>query len=383
MVQYVKTGASYRAAARRWRVSLRTVARWMERARGCALGEVDWQDRPSGAPRPSSRTPRPVVTAIARARRRLQRHDALGEHGPAAIRRDLLARGIAAPCERTIARWLVRLGLSGRERWRRPPPPKGWYLPEVRTGRAEVDSCDIVEGLRLRGSRRVEALNTLALWSGAADSTVATRISTQSAIAALQERWQRDGCPCFLQCDNDTVFTGAHAQRPYLGRLVHWCLCVGVVPVFAPPAELGFQAAIEAYNRRWQERVWHRWRHPSLRALQQRSAAFVAAYTARAHASRTALPAVRRPWCPPALEPKVHRIVLLRRLDSAGALLLCAQPLRVSTAWANRLVRCEVNVLRQSVRIYGLRRRDPLQHPFLVQLPLHLPLVPWHRPASP
>ena len=382
MVQAVRNGSSYRAAARKWQVSLRTVARWMERARGRTLREVDWRDRPSGTPQPSGRTPPQVVQAIARARRQLQRHDALGEHGPVAIRRDLLARGIAAPCARTIARWLVRLGLSGRERWRRPPPPKGWYLPEVRTGRAEVDSCDIVEGLRLRGGRRVEALNTLALWGGAVDTTAETRISTQTAIAALQARWQCHGRPDFLQCDNDTVFTGAHAQRAYLGRLVHWCLCVGVVPVFTPPAELGFQASIEAYNRRWQDRVWRRWRHQSLRALQQRSSAFVAAYTARVQSSRAAQPVARHPWCPPAREPRIQRIVLLRRLDSSGSLLLCAQPLPVTAAWANRLVRCEVNVQRQSVRVYGLRRRDPFHQPFLAQLPLHLPLVPWHRPSS-
>jgi hypothetical protein len=383
MVQAVRNGASYRAAARKWQVSLRTVARWMERARGRQLSAVDWRDRPSGTPRPSGRTPPELVRAIARARRRLQRHDALGEHGPEAIRRDLLARGLAAPCARTIARWLVRLGLSGRERWRRPPPPKGWYLPEVRTGRAEVDSCDIVEGLRLRGGPRVEALNTLALWGGTVDTTAATRISTQTAIAALQTRWQCHGRPDFLQCDNDTVFTGAHAQRAYLGRLVHWCLCVGVVPVFTPPAELGFQASIEAYNRRWQDRVWRRWRHPSLRSLQQRSTAFVAAYTARAQRSRATQPVARHPWCPPGREPRIHRIVLLRRLNCSGALLLCAQHLPVTAAWANRLVRCEVNVQRQSVRIYGLRRRDPFHQPFLTQLPLQLPLVPWHRPVSP
>lgn len=251
MVAYVRGGASFRAAARRWQVSVATVALWVERARGRPLSRVDWQDRPSGAPRPTGRTAPKTLTAIRKARRYLQRHDALGEHGPAAIRRHLLARGIAAPCERTIARWLARFGLSGTERWRRPPPPKGWYLPEVCAGRAEVDSCDIVEGLRLRGNRRIEALNTLALWGGAVDSTAAERISTATVIAALQLRWQREGRPHFLQCDNDTVFTGAHAQRPYLGRLVHWCLCVGVTPVFTPPGELGFQAAIEAYNRRW------------------------------------------------------------------------------------------------------------------------------------
>lgn len=381
MVRYVRTGRSYRAAARRWQVSVATVALWVARAHGRPLRMVDWTDRPGGAPRPPRRTPRQVVTAIKQARRWLQRHDALGEHGPAAIQRYLLARGIAAPHPRTIARWLAREGLSGRERWRRPPPPKGWYLPEVAAGRAELESCDIVEGLYLAGSRRVEVLNTVALWGGAVTTTAAGSITTARIIAALQTRWQRVGCPRFVQYDNDTVFSGAHSQRAYLGRLVHWCLCVGVTPVFTPPCELGFQAAIEAYNRRWQDRVWRRWRHRDLRALQRRCDAFVAAYTQRVQAVRGGS-APGLPWTLPGRTPRVHRIILLRRLDASGAVVLCAQRLHVRSAWAHRLVRCELDVHHQRVRIYGLRRRDPSTQPLLVDKKLTITLVPWYRTSA-
>jgi hypothetical protein len=237
-----------------------------------------------------------------------------------------------------------------------------------------------VEGLCLRGGRQVEAFNVVALWGGAVDTTTATVITTVHAIDGLRARWERSGCPQFLQCDNDTVFTGAHAQRPYLGRLVHWCLCVGVVPVFTPPAELGFQAAIEAYNRRWQDRVWRRWRHPHFSALQRRSDAFVAAYTTRARLQRTE-PLMRRSWSEPTHHPRVHRIVLLRRLDASGSVVLCAQRLPIAEHWAHRLVRCELDLQRQRARIYALRRRDPRIQPLLRQCSLHIDLVPWHRPA--
>ena len=276
----------------------------MQLAKGRVLTQVDWQDHPSGPAQPSGRTPAKVVAAIRRTRRQLQRHDALGEHGAAAIRRQLLAEGVPAPSERTIARWLVRTGLSGRERWRRPPPPKGWYLAAVAAGHAEVDSCDVVEGLCLRGRRRVEVLNTLSLWGRTATSTVDEAISTPDVIASLQARWQLHGRPHFLQCDNDTIFTGAHAQRP------------------------------------------------------------------------------RLPWQPPRREPREARIVMLRRLDAAGALTLCAQRLRVAARWAHRLVRCELDVRCQRVRIYGLRRRDPLHQPLLADRALRIVLVPWHRPPS-
>jgi hypothetical protein len=377
MVRSVRQGRSYREAARRFRVSVATVALWVRRAAGRSLREVDWRDRPSGGLRGQTRTCARIVRTIGRIRRQLQRHDALGEHGPAAIRRHLLANGESAPCERTIARWLVRLGLSGRERWRRPPPPKGWYLPEVCAGGVEMDSGDIVEGLRLRGGRRIEAFNVLAVSAGTVDTIVAESIHTPEVIGALTQRWRREGCPRFLQCDNDTVFTGAHAQRPYLGRLVHWCLCVGVVPVFTPPGELGFQASIEAYNRRWQERVWQRWRHPSLAALQQRSAAFVHAYGQRAQLTREAPP--RQPWIAPAAQPRVHRIVLLRRLDASGHLLLCARQIAVTARWANRLVRCELDVANHRLQIYGLRRRDPHHQPRLITRTFPVPLVSWQK----
>lgn len=374
MVRWVRSGWSYRLAARRGQVSVATVALWVRRAQGRRLGEVDWRDRSHRPRHLRPRTAAVVVKAIARTRRQLRRHDALGEHGPAAIRRQLLARGFAAPCERTIARWLARQGLSGRERWRRPPPPKGWYLPEVAAAGAEVDSCDVVEGLRLRGNRRVEVLNTLGLWGCLADSTVGPGISTATVIASLEQRWRRQGRPSFLQCDNDTIFSGAHAQRPYLGRLVHWCLCAGVVPVFTPPCELGFQAAIEAYNRRWQERVWQRWRHPDLPALQRRSTAFVEAYNTRPRRE-----VARLPWQAVGREPRLDRIVLLRRLDAGGNVVLGAQRLRVAPAWAHRLVRCELQTTAQRVRFYGLRRRDPAQQPWLATRRLRLALVPWWR----
>jgi len=38
------------------------------------------------------------------------------------------------------------------------------------------------------------------------------------------------------------------------------CLRLDVTPVFAPPRESGFQAAIENFNGRWQAKVWARFR---------------------------------------------------------------------------------------------------------------------------
>src|SRR5665213_3595372 len=112
MVQAVRAGRSYRDVARRFRVGVATVYLWVERARGRSLDRVDWADRPD-RPHRVRRTEPDVVRTILRLRRHLVRHDALGEHGPWAIHRQLLAEGQRAPCARTIARWLARCGYSG------------------------------------------------------------------------------------------------------------------------------------------------------------------------------------------------------------------------------------------------------------------------------
>lgn len=378
MVRAVRAGMSYRLAARRWRVAVSTVALWVQRAQGKSLAKVHWADRSRRPRRNPQRTPAMVLRSIRRARAYLKDRDALGEYGAEAIRRWLLAQSLPAPSGRSIARWLAKWGLSGRERWRRPAPPKGWYLPEVAAGRAELDSADVVEGLRLAGRGRIEVLNIHGLWDGLADSYPAERIGSHEVREALERRWRERGCPSYVQFDNDTIFSGAHAQRDYFGRLVHWCHCLGIVPVFTPPASLGFQGMIEAYNRRWQDRVWRRWHHRNLVDLRQRSAAFVLAYAHRQREQRGETGPVRTAWQEPRSDPAALPIVALRRLDEVGGLTLCAQRLRIARSWAGRLVRCEISVSKQSVTLFGLRRADPDYQPKLACRRLKVRLVPWH-----
>ena len=90
------------------------------------------------------------------------------------------------------------------------------------------------------------------------------------------------GVPAYAQFDNDSIFTGTHRWRDALGRVVRTCLHLGVIPVFAPPQESGFQAAIENFNGRWQAKVWVRFHHNSLEALHARSERYLRAYRTRA-----------------------------------------------------------------------------------------------------
>jgi hypothetical protein len=98
--------------------------------------------------------------------------------------------------------------------------------------------------------------------------------------------------------DNDTIFQGGHHARDSIGRVVRTCLRLRIIPVFAPPRESGFQAAIESFNGRWQGKVWARFYHESLAALQQRSRPYLTALRRRSaeriEATHHAAPSRRR-----------------------------------------------------------------------------------------
>jgi hypothetical protein len=259
MVAAVRGGRSMREVSRDWRVSLSTVQLWAQRAHGCPLDQVSWADR-SSRPRHTRRTPWAIEDLVLRVRQDLKDTSDLGEFGAAAIHAELLGRGQpSVPSVRTLGRILERRGaLDARRRVRRPPPPRGWYLPAVARGEAELDSADIIEGLALRGGLQVEVLTVISLHGGLAASWPTLPLTASTVVEALLEHWRAVGLPTYAQFDNDAIFQGPHHRRDSIGRVTRVCLSLGVVPVFAPPREPGLQAAIEAFNGRWQVKVWAR-----------------------------------------------------------------------------------------------------------------------------
>jgi hypothetical protein len=190
-------------------------------------------------------------------RRELKDTSDLGEFGAVAIHRELVRPGEpVTPSVRTIGRILERRGaLDGRYRIRRPAPPPGWYLPRVRQGQAELDSFDAVEGLVIRGGLEVEVLNGISLHGALPVSWPTAGITAKITVEKLVQHWQQFGCPGYAQFDNDNRFQGPHQFPDSFGRVCRLCLSLAVVPVFVPPRETGFQAAIESYNGRWQAKV--------------------------------------------------------------------------------------------------------------------------------
>lgn len=363
-----------RQVAREFQVSLRTVQVWVERAQGKRLDQVDWSDRPRGGRRAKGSTSTKIEDLIIRVRERLKDFDPLGEFGAKAIHQELQRGGVKPiPSIRTIGRVLFRRGaLDGKKRVRRPPPKLGWYLGTVANRELELESFDFVEGLVIRGGQEVMAFNAITLHGGFCSTWIKSSWTSEKTVKTLISHWQKEGLPGFAQFDNDTIFHGPHHIADCFGKVVRMCLQLGVVPVFTPPRETGFQGAIESYNGRWQSKVWHRFQHENITALKTKSDKYVAAARNKNSSRQDSAPSRKsfpKNWLFDSRKPTKGLVIYLRRTNASGEIEMIGRKFKVDPNWPHRLVRAELDLLKKEIRIYRLRRRDPDQHPFIKKIP--------------
>ena len=384
MVQAVRAGRSQQQVARDFGVSPATVNRWVRHAHGRRLDRVDWSDR-APLPHTTQRTAAALEDLVLELRRQLRSESDLGFFGAEAILAALQARGVEPlPAARTVYRILRRRGvLDGRHRVRRPPPPPGWYLPQVARRRRELDSVAVVEGLVIKGGPQVQVLNAVSLHGGLVASWPrGESVTAKFVVECLVEHWRQFGLPGYAQFDYDTVFQGPHVHPDVVGRVSRLCLGLGVVPVFVPPREPGFQAAIENYNGSWQAKVWGRFEHADLDALADRSRRHVAALRRqRADRIEAAPPRGAFPehWRLNLQARLKGRMVFLRRTDAEGRAEVLGRAFDVDRHWAHRLVRAEVDLDAGKIRFYRLRRREPGDQPLLKEVVHRIPPKPFHE----
>ena len=301
----------------------------------------------------------------------MRQYSNLGEFGAAAIRREWLIQGLTdPPAVRTIGRILERRGaLDGQRRVRRRAPQPGWYLPSLALRHCELDSFDVVEGLVIEGGTEVRVLNGVSLHGGLVASWPMSKLNTTTVLEALGEHWRSVGLPRFAQFDNDTLFQGNHQFADSIGRVIRLCLSLKVTPVFAPPQETGFQAAIESFNGHWQTKVWQRFHHNSLADLQARSLRYLQAHRRRSAARIEAAPARTQfptQWRWSDRAPlNGGTIIYIRRTDDHGQVNLLGHRFNVQPTWTHRLVRCEVNLDSHTIYFFALRRFEPNLQPLL------------------
>ena len=382
MVRQVRAGWALRAVARQFKLSVNTVSRWVSRSADQQLDRCLFIDRKPG--RAWNRTQADLEQRLLRARAWLRDRSTLGEYGADAIQRELCAEPpLQAPLSRaTINRILKRYGVTdAHRRVRRPPPPRGWYLPEVAAGRAEVDCFDFIEDLKIAEGPLVNVLTAKSLHGALTDAWMLLQLSAKGTDPCLRARWQRDGLPAYAQYDNGTVFQGAHQFADAVGRTSRLCLALGVIPVFVPPLEHGMQNTIESFNGLWQAKVWQRHHVQSIPELQACSDRYIAAHRARTQTAADAAPP-RQPM-PKHFELDLHaplrgQMIFIRRTNETGQVQLLGQRFAVSPAWLHRLVRCEVDFDHHCIRCFALRRRAPTEQPLLATIEYHRPDKPFY-----
>lgn len=164
-------------------------------------------------------------------------------------------------------------------------------------------------------------LTGLALHAGLPDAWPDDGVTAARGVTASQARWRTLGLPAFAQFDNHTGFQGPHQFPDVIGRVPRLCLQLGLTPVFPPLNDPSFQAALETFNGRWQVKGWHRFHHPSLPALQARSAADIAAARERGAARATEAPPRQpfpRRWEFDSAVPPCGPVIFLRCMNGQG-----------------------------------------------------------------
>ena len=379
MVQAVRSRASLKSVAVQFHVSVGKVAFWVKRAQGKRLDRADFADRSPGCARGWNRTGAQIEQRIVELRKSLREESALGEYGADAIQREL---GEEPSLSRaTINRILKRYGVTdAHRRVRRPPPPRGWYLPEVAAGRAEVDCFDFIEDLKIAEGPLVDVLTGKSLHGALTDARVLAQLSAKDTGACLLGRWGRDGLPAYAQFDNHTVFQGAHQFANTVGRISRLCLALGVTPVFVPPLEHGMQNIIESFNGLWQAKVWQRYHVATIPELQACSDRYIAAHRARTCTATEAAPARRsmpKDFKLNLHAPLIGQMIFIRRTSETGHAHLLGQRFAVSPDWLHRLVRCEIDFDHHCIRFFALRRRAPTEQPLLATIEYHRPDKPF------
>ncbi len=300
-------------------------------------------------------------------RRQLRTKSDLGEYGPEAIQREMQRRGERViPSVATIARSLSRRGaLDGRRRIRRPAPPPGWYLPEVAGQRAEMDNFDAIEDLVIRGGIDGNVLTGISLHGGLSAAWPVAQVTAKFTVDGLLEHWREVGLPRSAKFDNGTVFQGAHQWPDSFGRVTRMCLSLRVIPLFAPLLCRGFQADIEAFNRRWQEAVWSRFTFRNRDDVVAQSSRFVATHRQR-YAVRIEDAPARQPfprnWRLNLQRPLQGTVIYVRETNARGQALVLGHTFDVSPIWTNRLVRADVDLTQGQIRFQALRRKAPHNH---------------------
>jgi hypothetical protein len=286
------------------------------------LQRVDFQNKKAGPKKPKNKSSAILEKRVLQLRKLLKEKSVLGLHGAEAIRDEMQRRRDAdIPTSRTIANILKRNGMvDGRARIRRPPPPPGWYLPDLLQRKKELDSFDILEDLYIQGGQEVQFQSGISLHGNLLHSLSMETVTAENTVLTLIEHWKRFGLPKYVQFDNATVFQGPRKINA-VGKVIRLCLSLKIIHVFVTTYEQGFQGKIERFNREIQEKFWRRRRFKNIKEVGKRLEEYVQAHRL-AHQGEIVTAPERRPfpkrWKRDDARPLRGKIIYLRRTNGSG-----------------------------------------------------------------
>jgi hypothetical protein len=366
-------------AAKKFGVALSTAQYWLHRADAQRrLDRVDFKSRPTGRRRAANRTAQNTEEQVLQLRQELKNSD-LGEYGAVAIYAAMTAaKKNPAPAVATISRILRRHDvIAPRKRQRYPSPEKGWYLPLTDPALIELDQFDFIEQLKIEHREMFHVLNGISWHSNLRVSAPMLQMSAENVINCLLSLWRRFGLPDYAQFDNGSTFTGGERSPNTRGSVTRFCLQLGVIPIFAPPATLGYQSTVERYNGEWQAKVWRHQHYAAFADVENRSLRYVEAQLKKHHVGaelsplRRAFPAN---WEMPWQAPPRGLVIFLRELKDDGSVRILGRRYAVSANYAHTKVRVELDLTKEQISFFSIHRRQPYQSELLHSEPRHFPV---------
>ncbi len=268
---------SITALARRLGVSRKTAYKWL--TRHAKLGLAGIQERSHAPVDQPHQLSRALIERIVALR---HFHPNWGAKKLRTLLVDELAPG-AAPAERTIARWLLRSGLTRRRVHRARPGPllsrHGLQIPQAPN---DVWTVDFKGAFRTGDGQRCEPLTVRDLFSRQVLAIdILPDLRSQSLRGAFLRLFKRLGLPATIRVDNGQPFA---SSAPYgCSALSLWWLRLGIRVDFTRRASPQDNASHEQFHRIYKAETL---RPParSLRAQQRRHARWLLHYnTQRPH----------------------------------------------------------------------------------------------------
>ena len=226
--------------------------KWLARFKG---GDENWHKSLSRAPKnPHRLTDQKLEELIVNIRKKLE-DTKYAQIGAAAISWELKKLKLEPPPTWTINRILKRHSLIKKKK--KGYQAKGKAYPGLEADFPnKVHQVDLIGPRVLASKERFYSLNAMDISRHKVKINPIKNRNADCVIGSLLQNWQKLGLPCFIQFDNQQVFSGSDRRPRWLSRVIKLCLSLDIEPVFIPFREPWRNGEIERFNDTWDKKFF-------------------------------------------------------------------------------------------------------------------------------